>query len=67
MDNIVAGEIAKSKGSQNIETIRTRQAHYIKWCEAKHIEDPVGPQSGFQVTVACYIKYVMTGVNYSNT
>ena len=51
MEHIVAGEIAKSKGSQNIETIRARQAHYIKWCEAKHIEDPVGPQSGFQVIV----------------
>ena len=66
MEHIVAGEIAKSKGSQNIETIRARQAHYIKWCDAKHLEDPVGPQSGFQVIVACYIKYVMTGVNYLN-
>jgi len=28
--------------------------------------DPVGPQKGWAFVVACYIKYVMLGVNYKN-
>ena len=31
-----------------------------------HIDDPVGPDKGWAFVVACYIKYVMLGVNYKN-
>ena len=64
MGNCVTREIAKSQSSQDIETVRARQAHFIEWAKTKHIVDPVGPQVGFQVVVAYYIKYVMLGENY---
>ena len=66
MGHSVAGEVAKSQASQGLETIRARQAHFIKWCYTKHSADPVGPESGWQVVLAIYVKYVMTGVNYLN-
>ena len=66
MGHSVAGEVTKSQASQGLETIRARQAHFIKWCYAKHIVDPVGPESGWQFVLAIYVKYVMTGVNYLN-
>ena len=43
MGHSVAGEVTKSQASQGLETVRARQAHFIKWCYAKHIIDPVGP------------------------
>ena len=48
------------------ETTRARQAHFIKWCLAKHIVDPAGPEPGWQLVLAIYVKYVMKGVNYLN-
>jgi hypothetical protein len=66
MGHSVAGEITKSQASQGLETVRARQAHFIKWCYAKHIVDPVGPEGGWQFVLAIYVKYVMTGVNYLN-
>jgi len=66
MGHSVAGEVAKSQASQGLETVRARQAHFIKWCHAKHIVDPTGPEMGWQVVLAIYVKYVMTGVNYLN-
>ena len=66
MGNCVAGEVAKSQASKNLETIRARQAHFIKWCSAKGIPDPVGPDLGYRIVLAVYVKYVMTGVNYRN-
>jgi hypothetical protein len=66
MEDFVAGEVANSQASKGIETVRSRQAHYIKWCHAKYTLDPVGPEAGWQVVLAIYVKYVMTGVNYLN-
>ena len=66
MGHVVAREVAKSRSGQDTEIIRARQAHYIEWAKTKHIEDPVGPQIGFQLIVAYYIKYVMLGENYMN-
>ena len=62
----VAQEIAKSRRSKDFETIRSRQAHYISWCKANHILDPVGPDPRWDYVVAIYIKAVMLGVNYWN-
>ena len=66
MGHFVEREVAKSSRSQDLETIRARQAHYIKWCQAKSISDPVGPQKGWDMILAIYVKYVMLGVNYKN-
>ena len=66
MEHLVAREVANSRASTRAETIRARQAHYIRWTQIKHIEDPVGPQTGFKIIVALYIKYVMLGVNCLN-
>ena len=66
MGNFVEQEIAKSTRSQDLETIRARQAHHIKWCRAKCMLDPVGPQKGCNLILAIYVKYVMLGVNYKN-
>ena len=66
MGCIVRREIAKSKPSQEIKTIRARQAHYIQWCIKNGFKDPVGPEKGCQKVVAISIKYVMIGVNYYN-
>jgi len=52
MGHSVAGEVAKSQASQGLETVRARQAHFIKWCYAKHIEDPTGLESDWQVSLA---------------
>ena len=68
MGDIVAQEIAKSRSSKDIETIRSKQAHYIRWCKCKYIKDPVGPNpEDWMYIVAIYIKNVMIGVNYLNT
>ena len=66
MGHFVVGEVAKSQESTGIETIRARQAHFIKWCLAKHINDSAGPEPGWKVVLAIYVKYVMKGVNYMN-
>ena len=66
MGCIVDREVAKSKPSQEIKTIRARQAHYIQWCIKNGFKDPVGPEKGWQKVAAIYIKYVMIGVNYNN-
>ena len=68
MGNTVAQEIAKSRSSKDLETIRsTRQAHDMSWCKSKHIKDPVGPNTQDSMyVVAIYVKYVMNGVNYLN-
>ena len=66
MGNIVAQEIAKSQASQNLETIRARQAHFIKWNWSKHIDDPVGPEPDRKILFAVYVKSVMLGDNYCN-
>ena len=59
-------EVAKSQAGQGIETSRARQAHFIKWCRAKNIHNPVGPENGWEVVMAIYAKYVINGVNYKN-
>ena len=41
-----AEEIAQSESSQDVETIRSRQAHYINWYMSNHVIDPVGPDQG---------------------
>ena len=66
MGHSVAGEIAKSQTSMDIETIRARQAHFIKWCLAKHIVDPAGPNLGWQLVLTISVQYVMKDVNYLN-
>jgi len=43
-----------------------RQAHYIEWCRLHDIDDPCGPEPGFERVVAIYIKCVILGVNYHN-
>ena len=66
MGDLIAREVAKSKRSSEIETSRARQAYYIEWCTSIKIKDPVGLDEGWQMVVAIYIKYVITGVNYLN-
>ena len=61
-----AQEVAKSQPCEDVETIMSRQAHYISWCTSNDIRDPVGPDIGWQVILAMYIKEVMTGVKYLN-
>ena len=55
LGNTVAQEIAHSSRSSDLETIRSRQAHYITWCKANHIIDPVGSDHGWDCIVAMYV------------
>ena len=41
-----AEEVAQSESSQDVETIRSRQAHYINWYISNHIIDLIGPDQG---------------------
>ena len=66
MGCVVEREVTKSRTSQDLKTIRARQAHYIQRCLSKDIKDPVGPQPGWELVVSYYIKFVMIGVNYNN-
>lgn len=61
----VAREVAESRESNELETIRARQAFWIEWCSKQNIEDPCGPQQGWEQLMAIYAKYVMTGVNFN--
>ena len=45
---------------------RARQAHYLKWCKANEIVDPVGSNDGWQMVLAIYGKFVMKGINTVN-
>ena len=56
MEHSVAGEVTKSQASQGLETVRARQAHFIKWSYAQHIEDPTGPELGWHITLAIYVE-----------
>ena len=66
MGNTVAQEIAKSRSRKDLETIRSRQTHYISWCKSRHIKDPIGSDPDWMYVVAIYIKFVMMGVKYLN-
>ena len=66
MGCVVEREVTKSRASQDLKTIRARQARYIKWCLSKDIKDSVGPQPGWELVVSYYIEFVMLGVNYNN-
>ena len=45
---------------------RARQAHYLKWCKANEIVDPVGSNDGWQMVLAIYGKFVMKGISTVN-
>ena len=62
----VDAEMAKSRGSSDLETRRSRQAHYLAWASSHGIVDPVGNEPGWERLMAIYAKYVMLGVNYRN-
>ena len=66
MTNLVIQEVADSGKRKNHEADGARQAHYIKWCACRGIKDPVGPQGGWQLLVACWLKFAMLGINYKN-
>ena len=66
MGHCVEREVAKSRRGSDVEVQAARQAHYIAWSKAHHIDDPCGPQEGWERVTAIYIKYVILGVNYQN-
>ena len=47
MGRSVAGEVDTSQASQGLEIFRAWEAHFIKWCCAKHTRDPAGTESGW--------------------
>ncbi len=59
-------EMAMSRQNKEIETEAARQSHYILWCTIMGIPDPCGPDTGYQRIVAMYIKFLISGVNYTN-
>ena len=56
LGNSVAQEIAKSRNSNDLETIRARQAHYIMWCKSKQVYNPVGPEPQWDFLYPCMLK-----------
>ena len=66
MGCVVEREVTKSRASQDLKTIRARQARYIQWCLGKDIKELVGPEPGWELGVSYYINFVMIGVNYNN-
>ena len=51
----VAQEIAKSRNSNDLETIRARQAHYIMWCKSKQVYNPADPEPQWDFFISTYV------------
>jgi hypothetical protein len=66
MGHHVDQEMANSQRGTDLETEATRQSHYIKWRRIIGIPDPCGPRKGYQRIMVIYMKYLQSGINYSN-
>jgi hypothetical protein len=66
MGDRIDQEVAMSRRDKEIETEAAWQAHYIQWGLIMGILDPCGHQRGYQLIVAIYIGYLISGVNFRN-
>ena len=56
-------ELSGSFNAKKAETIRTRQAHYLKFCVDHLVPDPCGDVPSYEFLVAAYTKYLTKGIN----
>ena len=56
-------ELSGSINAKKSETIRTRQAHYLKFCVDHLVPDPCGDGPSYEFLVAAYTKYLTKGIN----
>ena len=56
-------ELSGSVNSKKAETIRTRQAHYLKFCVDHLVPDPCVDGPSYEFLVAEYTKYLTKGIN----
>ena len=55
-----------SKGAQELQTTRSRQAHYLAWCNHNKVCDPVGADPSYNTLIGMYLQNVRLGNNYNN-
>lgn len=55
-----------SKGTQELQTRRSREAFWIAWCEANNITHPVGNDPEYAELLGMYLHDVRLGNNYHN-
>ena len=56
-------ELSRSVNAKKAETIRTRQANYLKFCVDHLVPDPCGDGPSYEFLVAAYKKYLTKGIN----
>ena len=56
-------EFSRSVNSKKVETIRTRQANYLKFCVDHLVPDPCGEGTSYEFLVAAYKKYLTKVIN----
>ena len=56
-------ELSRSVNAKKAETIRTRQAHYLKFCVDSLVPDQCGDRPSYEFLVAAYTKYLTKGIN----
>ena len=66
LSNINHQANSKSRGNQELGTERSRQSHYIAWCNKQNVKDPVGSNTAYKELVGCYLQDVIRGVNFTN-
>ena len=62
--DIVDQEVACTRRSSGLETVRFRQAHYTVFCRMNEINDPYGHQYGYIIVLGYYVKYLIVFHNY---
>ena len=62
MGHITDTEVSMSQENSELETDRTRQAHYIEHCRQQGIVDPCGNQPGWSRLVGIYEKNGTSGM-----
>ena len=56
-------ELSGSVNANKSETIRNRQANYLKFCVDHLVPDPCGDGPSYEFLVAAYTKYLNKGIN----
>ena len=56
-------ELSRSVNAKKVETIRNRQANYLKFCVDHLVPDPCGDGPSYEFLVAAYTKYLTKGIN----
>ena len=59
-------EFSRSVNAKKVETIRTRQAKYLKFCVDHLVPDKCGDGPSYEFLVAACTKYLTKGININN-